>query len=111
MSSTLSKPRVLVTRVVFPDVIEHLSQHCDVETNTDDVAWSRDELLARLQGKSGLMAVGLERVDAQLLARCPQLKICANVAVGYNNLDLDAMSAAGVLGTNTPDVLTETTAD
>ena len=52
-----------------------------------------------------------ERIDAALLATCPQLKICANMAVGYNNFDLDAMSTAGVLATNTPDVLTETTAD
>jgi gluconate 2-dehydrogenase len=52
-----------------------------------------------------------ERIDAELLAQCPQLKICANMAVGYNNFDLEAMTAAGVLGTNAPDVLTETTAD
>ena len=65
----------------------------------------------RLQGKQGVFTTGSERIDAALLAACPGLKICANMAVGYNNFDLDAMTAAGVLATNTPDVLTETTAD
>jgi len=68
-------------------------------------------LIAQLAGKQGVFTTGGERIDATLLAQCPQLKICANMAVGYNNFDLDAMSAAGVLGTNAPDVLTETTAD
>jgi gluconate 2-dehydrogenase len=54
---------------------------------------------------------GSERVNAELLAQCPQLRLCANMSVGYNNFDLAAMTAAGVLGTNAPDVLTETTAD
>ena len=64
-----------------------------------------------MQGKAGAFTTGSERISAALLAACPDLKICANMAVGYNNFDLDAMSAAGVLATNTPDVLTESTAD
>ncbi len=58
-----------------------------------------------------MLTTGSQRVDAALLAAAPRLKICANMAVGYNNFDVDAMTAAGVQGTNTPDVLTETTAD
>ena len=69
------------------------------------------ELVRRLQGKVGALTTGSQRIDAALLAACPDLRIVANMAVGYNNFDLDAMTRAGVQGTNTPDVLTETTAD
>src|SRR3990167_948176 len=111
MSIAATRPRILVTRAIFPEVAERLSEHFDVESNAADDDWSRDELLARLQGKDGALTFGLERIDADLLAQCPQIKICANMTVGYNNFDLPAMTAAGVLGTNAPDVLTETTAD
>ena len=111
MPTPATKPRILVTRAIFPDIVEQLSQHFEVESNPDDADWSADELARRLQDKAGVMTFGVERITAPLLAQCPQLKICANMTVGYNNFDLDAMRAAGVLGTNAPDVLTETTAD
>lgn len=111
MSIATSRPRILVTRAIFPEVAERLSEHFEVESNTADEDWSREELLRRLQGKTGVLTFGLERIDADLLAQCPALRVCANMTVGYNNFDLAAMSAAGVLGTNAPDVLTETTAD
>ncbi|WP_367065297.1 D-glycerate dehydrogenase [Oryzisolibacter sp. LB2S] len=107
----MSKPRILVTRQVFPEIIDLLSQHFEVETNPDDEMWSQEELARRLADKDGAFTTGSHRVDAALLAACPRLKIVANMAVGYNNFDVDAMTAAGVQGTNTPDVLTETTAD
>ena len=106
-----SKPRILVTRAIFQSVIDRLSAHFEVESNPDDVLWDRAELLRRMHGKVGVFATGTERMDTELLAQCPELKICANMTVGYNNFDLPAMTAAGVLGTNAPDVLTETTAD
>jgi gluconate 2-dehydrogenase len=111
MTAPTSKPAVLVTRAIFPDVIARLSEHFIVETNGADVSWDSGELARRLQGKAGVFTTGVERIAAPLLALCPMLKICANMTVGYNNFDLEAMSAAGVLGTNAPDVLTETTAD
>ncbi|RYF30156.1 MAG: D-glycerate dehydrogenase, partial [Comamonadaceae bacterium] len=61
--------------------------------------------------KAGVFTTGSERIDGELLDACPDLRICANMAVGYNNFDVDAMAAHGVVGTNAPDVLTETTAD
>jgi gluconate 2-dehydrogenase len=85
--------------------------HFEVDSNQSDAAWSKQDLVARLQGKAGAFTTGGERIDADVLSACPQLRICANMAVGYNNFDLPAMTAAKVLGTNTPDVLTETTAD
>jgi gluconate 2-dehydrogenase len=107
----MNKPKILVARAVFPEVLAKLAQHFDVESNQADELWTPAQLIAKLQGKQGVFTTGSERIDAALLAACPFLKICANMAVGYNNFDLDAMTAAGVLGTNTPDVLTETTAD
>ena len=107
----MSKPKILVARAIFPEVIKRLEQHFEVESNQPDEGWSQQQLIARLQGKVGAFTTGGNRIDADLLAACPDLKICANMAVGYNNFDIDAMTAAGVLATNTPDVLTETTAD
>ena len=107
----MTKPAILVTRAIFPEVLIKLSQHFDVESNQDDVIWSPQELAQRLQGKVAAFMTGTERVNAELLALCGQLKLCANMTVGYNNFDLAAMTSAGVLGTNAPDVLTETTAD
>jgi glyoxylate/hydroxypyruvate/2-ketogluconate reductase len=111
MSPTPARPAVLVARAVFPDVVERLREHFEVTTNDTDNAFSPQELAAQLQGKVGVLTTGSERVDAALLAACPQLKVACNIAVGYNNFDVPAMTAAGVLATNTPDVLTETTAD
>ncbi len=111
MSTPPSKPRVLVTRAIFPDVIERLTEHFEVESNPGDMQWDSEQFLHRLQDKVGVFTTGVERITAPVLAQCPALKICANMTVGYNNFDLDAMTTAGVLGTNAPDVLTETTAD
>ncbi len=105
------KPRILVARAIFPEVIERLAQHFEVEVNVHDDIWSPAEFAAHLRDKDGVLTTGSERIDAALLAACPRLRIVANMAVGYNNFDLAAMDAAGVQGTNTPGVLTETTAD
>jgi gluconate 2-dehydrogenase len=105
------RPSIFIARAVFPEVEHQLRQHFDVETTPPGVFWNAAQLAEKLQGKAGVMTTGGERIDPALLAACPQLKIAANIAVGYNNFDLPAMTAAGVLGTNTPDVLTETTAD
>ena len=107
----MSRPHILIARAISPQVVQALEQHFDVTANPDDVNWSPAELIAQLQGKDGVLTTGSQRIDAALLAACPQLKIVANMAVGYNNFDVAAMTAAGVQGTNAPDVLTETTAD
>lgn len=107
----MTKPKVLIARAVFPETLARLQQHFDVEHNQEDAAWTKQDLVARLKGKAGALTTGSERIDAELLAACPDLKICANMAVGFNNFDMAAMNARKVLGTNTPDVLTDTTAD
>jgi len=105
------RPAILVARAVFPEVVARLREHFEVETNELDAPFTPAQLTERLQGKVGVLTTGSERIDAALLAACPQLKVVCDIAVGYNNFDVPAMTAAGVLATNTPDVLTETTAD
>jgi len=105
------RPAVLVTRATFSDIADRLREHFDVTDNPADTVWSPAELIERLQGKAGVMSTGSERIDAELLDACPELKAVCNVGVGYNNVDVAACTARGVLLTNTPDVLTETTAD
>jgi len=105
------KPRILIARNIFPEVIQRLAQHFEVQDNPHDLLWTAEELAQQLADKDGVLTTGSQAINAALLAACPQLKIAANMAVGYNNFDVTAMTAAGVVGTNTPDVLTETTAD
>jgi gluconate 2-dehydrogenase len=105
------KLNVFVGRPVFEEVLDSLRQHFEVTDNQADALFSPAELVAKLQGHAGAITTGTERIDAALLAACPDLKVVANMAVGYNNFDVPAMTAAGVQATNTPDVLTETTAD
>jgi len=107
----MSKPGVLVARAIFPEIVAKLEQHFEVRSNPTDDIWTKAQLIEKLRGQVGVFTTGGERIDAEVLAACPDLRICANMAVGYNNFDLDAMTAAGVVGTNAPDVLTETTAD
>ncbi|MBF9266850.1 2-hydroxyacid dehydrogenase [Paracidovorax cattleyae] len=107
----MTRPRILVARAIFPDVVDRLSRHFDVEANPEDAIWSPEELARRLADKDGALTTGSQRIDAALVAACPRLRIVANMAVGYNNFDVEALTAAGVQATNTPDVLTETTAD
>jgi glyoxylate/hydroxypyruvate/2-ketogluconate reductase len=107
----MTRPRVLVARAVFADVVQQLAEHFEVEDNPEDVIYGRDELLARLRDKDGALTTASERIDDAVLAANPRLRVVANMAVGYNNFDIPAFNARGVLATNTPDVLTETTAD
>ena len=107
----MNKPSILVARAIFPEVLAQLREVFDVDYNDSDTIFTPAELSRRLQGKVGALTTGSERIDAALLQANPELRIVANMAVGYNNFDVPAMTAAGVQASNTPDVLTETTAD
>jgi len=107
----MPRPHILIARAIAPQVVDFLRQHFEVQDNQADTDWDAAQLVAQLQGKDGLLSTGIQRVDAPLLEACPQLKAVANMTVGYNNFDVAALTAAGVQGSNTPDVLTETTAD
>jgi glyoxylate/hydroxypyruvate/2-ketogluconate reductase len=105
------KPAVLVARQVFPQVVARLREHFDVEANDAPIDWPQPDLIRRLQGKAGLFVAATEPIDVALLAACPDLRAVCSMAVGYNNIDIAACAARGVVVTNAPDVLTETTAD
>ena len=105
------KPRILVTREVFDEVLDYLGRHFEVVSNQGDKPYTPEELAARLADKHGALTVLTDRIDEALLSKCPQLKAVCNIAVGFNNFDLQAMSARGVMGTNTPGVLDAATAD
>jgi len=107
----LSRPAILVARYVLPELLDRLSQHFEVESNQADQLLSPSELIARLQGKRGAFITANEKIDAALLDACPDLRAVCTMAVGYNNIDLAACTARGIAVSNTPDVLTESTAD
>lgn len=105
------KPEILVSRAIFPEVIERLAAVAEVDAHPDDAPLPADELARRLQGKQGALTMISDRIDASVLGDSPTLKAVCNVAVGYNNLDLEALTARGIAATNTPGVLDDTTAD
>lgn len=102
---------VLVARAVFPEALARLREHFEVEPNVDDTEWGADELSRRLRGKAGLLCTAGEPIGAALLGASPQLRAVCLMTVGYNNVDVAACTARGVLVTNAPGVLSETTAD
>src|SRR4029077_14757260 len=106
-----SPPAVLVTRRLPASVLDRLRAHCTVDLHDADSDLPRPDLLRRIAGKQGLLAMLVDVVDAELLARADRLRVIANVAVGYNNIDVAAARARGIVVTNTPDVLTDATAD
>ena len=105
--------RVLITyrNIPAPGLIERLRQRFDVLVNRNDGYMSRQDLLQAVKGIDGLISLLNERVDAELLDRAPLLKVVSNYAVGYNNVDVDTATSRGVMVTNTPDVVTDATAD
>ena len=105
------QPRVLVTIPIFDGVLVTLRSHFDVDAVGHTALEDPAALALRAQGCAGLIVAGTPRIDAALLAACPSIKAVCSMAVGYNNIDLPACTAAGVLVSNAPDVLTETTAD
>ena len=107
----MPKPGVLITCRVPTSVVERLEERCVVESVPGAGAMTPDDLKARLRGKHALMCLLTDRVDEGVLDAGADLRIVANIAVGYDNIDLAAARARGVAVTNTPDVLTEATAD
>ncbi|MBU3623040.1 D-glycerate dehydrogenase [Polynucleobacter sp. AP-Latsch-80-C2] len=109
--NTQSKPKILVARAIFPEALAKLEESFEVRSNQEDRIFSSAELQKELASVVGALVAGSERIDANALANAKDLKVVANISVGYNNFDVPAMTAAGVMATNTPDVLTDTTAD
>ena len=109
--SSKQKPKILVARAIFPEALAKLEESFEVRSNQEDRIFSPEELQKELAEVVGALVAGSERIDAHALAHAKELKVVANISVGYNNFDVPVMTAAGVMATNTPDVLTDTTAD
>ena len=101
---------ILISRGLSPEALSIIPKDVNVDLNGHERPLAREELLGRLRGKDGLVCQITDAIDEELLST-PGLKVVSNVAVGYNNIDVAAAKRRGVTITNTPDVLTDTTAD
>ena len=107
----MNKPKVFVTKPLFPSACASLEEHVDAEYWTGQDRISRAELLERVAEKDALLCLPTDKIDGELLDAAPKLRLVATVSVGYDHVDLEACTKRGVIVTNTPGVLTDTTAD
>ncbi|MCJ7580205.1 MAG: D-glycerate dehydrogenase [Candidatus Aminicenantes bacterium] len=105
------KPKVLITHNLFPEVLEYMGKYVDYEIGKRDGDLSKNELIEKIKDKAGLLALLVDTIDEEVLSAAPSLKIIANCAVGTNNIDITSARKRGIMVTNTPGVLTETTAE
>ena len=107
----MPRPLVLVTKRVFSEAVEYLRRIAEVEYVDSDDVLKPDELIERAKGKQGIVAQLTDKFDDGQLAKIEGVRVISNVAVGFDNVDLEAATRRGIMITNTPDVLTDTTAD
>jgi glyoxylate reductase len=105
------KPKVLVTRKIFQEALDYLKDHVDYEIGIHEGEWEKQVLQERVRDKQGILSLLVDAIDRDVIDAAPKLKIIANCAVGYDNIDIDYARKKGIFVTNTPGVLTETTAD
>jgi gluconate 2-dehydrogenase len=109
--TTSAKPKVLVARPIFPEGIERLRAIATVDYNDQIAALTPAQLTQRLADVDGALVTGSEKIDQNALSQAGRLKVVSNIAVGFNNFDISALTQKKVMATNTPEVLTDTTAD
>jgi glyoxylate reductase len=105
------KPKILVTHRLLPEAIEYLKEYVDFEVGTHEAFLPKEELIAKVKDKEGILPLLTAPIDKDVMDAAPMLKIIANCAVGYDNIDIAYARKKGIMVTNTPGVLTETTAD
>lgn len=105
------KPPVLVTKRIYPEAVKYLADYCEVDYEATDRGLSPEELRQRLSGKRAVVSQLVDKFSSDVIDRLQRIEIIANVAVGFDNIDVPAATRRGILVTNTPDVLTDTTAD
>ncbi len=105
------KPKVLVTRELFDETLALLAQHCELSTNQEDIPFSPEVMKQKVADKDGVLSFSPDHVSAEVIAAAPRLRVIANCAVGFNNVDVAAASARKIMVTNTPGVLNDSTAD
>lgn len=111
MNASAQRPKVWVSRPLFDDILDRLRAYFDVEVESEDRDWTRAQMAEKLRDKTGAVLGVADPVDASVIAQTPLLRAVANRGVGYNNLDIAVLAKAGIVATNTPGVLDETTAD
>ena len=107
----MSKPKVYVTRLIPDDGMKLLYDKCEVTVNPHDRVATRQELIDNIKGKDAMLCLLTDTIDAEIMDANPNVKIIANYAVGFNNIDVQAATQRGIPVSNTPGVLTDTTAD
>ncbi len=105
------KPAILVTKRIYPEAIDYLKQHAEVEYVDTDDGLNAEDLASHIRGKQGVVSQLTDKFSAEVIDRLEGIRVIANVAVGYDNIDVPAATRRGIQVTNTPDVLTDTTAD
>lgn len=105
------KPGVLITKRIFPEAIDFIRRYCDIDYEETDDGLPASQLLGRLRGKQAVVSQLTDKFTPEVIAQLDGIKIIANVAVGFDNVNVPAATEAGILVSNTPDVLTDTTAD
>jgi len=105
------KPKALITRKILPEALDYLKKHVDLEIGPAERNLTKEEIMEKIKDKEGLFSLLVDNIDRAVIDAAPSLKIIANCAVGYNNIDIDYAKKRRILITNTPGVLTETTAD
>lgn len=108
---SLKRPKVYVSRIIPKTGMNILEENCDVTVNEKDEQLSKPELIDNLKDKDGALVMLSDKIDRELIEACPDLKAVSNLAVGYNNIDVEAAKEAGIIATNVPEVLTEATAE
>jgi glyoxylate reductase len=105
------KPKVLVTHRLLLEVITYLKEHVDLEIGTQKAFLTKEELIEKVKDKEGILSLLTAPIDKDVMDAAPKLKIIANCAVGYDNIDIEYARSNGIMVTNTPGILTEATAD
>ena len=105
------KPKVLITRKIFPEALDYLKNHVDYEVGAWEGSLNKDDLLEKVKDKKGILPLLVDTIDQEVMDAAHDLMIIANCAVGFDNIDVAYAKQKGILVTNTPGVLTETTAD
>src|SRR5690554_434562 len=107
----MNKPKVFLTRKLPDEVMERLMEETELEVNPEDRVLSKEEIINGIKGKDALLCLLTDKIDEEVLSSNPRLKIVANYAVGYNNIDVQSAGSLGIPVSNTPGVLTDTSAD
>ena len=105
------KPKILITRRILPEALDYLKEHTEYEIGAIQRNLTKREIIKKIKDKQGLLSLLVDKIDKKVIDSAPSLKIIANCAVGYNNIDIGYAKKKGIFVTNTPGVLTETTAD